>query len=218
MINTIIFDMDGTVLNTVDDLTVSMNYVYEKFGMPSHTPEEYKAAFGSGVRRAFEQTMPEGTEDETVNEMLPVFKKHYDKHCLDKTAPYEGIIELMNELKEKGYKMAIVSNKIDSAVKELQDKFFDGVCDVALGEKDGVRRKPAPDMVEEAMKILGSTKEESLYIGDSEVDLQTAKNSDLPCIAVLWGFRTKEFLEEHEADCFAREPSEVAKILQQKNS
>ena len=166
-INTVIFDMDGTVLNTLDDLTTSVNYTMEKFGFPQRKLDEYRRAFGSGIRRTIELTVPEGTSQEVIDEMVPVFKEHYDVHCLDKTGPYVGIIELMRELKKRGYKMAIVSNKIDSAVKELNQKFFSEVIEVAIGEQDGIKRKPAPDMVVKAMDELGSSAEEAVYIGDS---------------------------------------------------
>ena len=213
MIDTIIFDMDGTVLNTLDDLTVSVNYVLEKFGMPLRTMEEYRLFFGSGIRRALELATPEGTSDDVIDEMLPVFKEHYDEHCLDKTGPYAGILELMKELKSKGYKMAIVSNKIDSAVKELNERFFSQYVDVAIGEKDGIRRKPAPDTVIQALAELGSSKDAAVYIGDSEVDYQTAVNSGLPCISVLWGFRDKDFLLDIGATTFASTPADICDLL-----
>jgi phosphoglycolate phosphatase len=212
-INTVIFDMDGTVLNTLDDLTTSVNYTMEKFGFPKITLEEYRRAVGNGIRKAIELTVPEGTSQEVIDEMVPVFKEHYDVHCLDKTGPYAGIIELMRELKKRGYKIAIVSNKIDSAVKELNQKFFFEVVEVAIGEQDGIKRKPAPDMVVKAMDELGSSADEAVYIGDSEVDFATAKNSNLPCISVLWGFRDKAYLEEIGANIFAEEPSDVLEIL-----
>ena len=212
-INTVIFDMDGTVLNTIDDLAASVNYAMEKFGFPLRTVDDYRRAVGNGIRRAIELTVPEGTSQEVIDEMVPVYKEHYDVHCLDKTRPYDGIIELMRELKKRGYKMAIVSNKIDSAVKELNQKFFSEAIEVAIGEKPGVKRKPAPDTVFEALKELGSTADEAIYIGDSEVDFATANNSGLPCISVLWGFRDKEFLEEIGASVFAVQPGDVLEIL-----
>ncbi len=212
-INTIIFDMDGTVLNTLDDLTVSVNYVLRKFGFPERTLEDYRRFFGNGIRQALELAVPEGTPESVIDEMLPVFKEHYDEHCLDKTSPYEGIPELMRELKHRGYKMAIVSNKIDSAVKELNEKFFSEYVEVAIGEKEGIKRKPAPDTVILALKELGSTKEEAVYIGDSEVDFQTAVNSELPCISVLWGFRDKDYLMDIGATIFADKPSDVLEML-----
>ena len=212
-INTVVFDMDGTVLNTIDDLATSVNYAMEKFGFPQRTVEDYRRAVGNGIRRAIELTVPGGTSQEVIDEMVPVFKEHYDEHCLDKTRPYDGIIELMIELKKRGYKMAIVSNKIDSAVKELNQRFFSEAIEVAIGEKPGVNRKPAPDMVWEALKELGSTEDEAVYIGDSEVDFATANNSNLPCISVLWGFRDKDLLEEIGAQVFAEKPSDVLEIL-----
>ena len=213
MITTIVWDMDGTVLNTLIDLRDSVNYVLRKYNMPEHTIEEYRRYFGSGIRYALECAVIEGTPSETIDEMLPIFKEHYDIHCLDNTCPYDGILDAMKKLKEKGYKMAIVSNKIDSAVKELNEKFFKEYVDVAIGETPGTKRKPAPDMVEQALKELGSSKEESIYIGDSEVDLQTAKNSNLPCISVLWGFRDRDYLIEQGATTFAETPEELVQLL-----
>jgi phosphoglycolate phosphatase len=214
-INTIVFDMDGTVLNTLEDLTISVNYVLEKFGMPKRTLEEYRMFFGNGIRHALELSLPEGTSPEILDEMVPVFREHYDRHCLDNTRPYDGILDLMKELKDRGYKMAIVSNKIDSAVKELNSRFFSDFVDVAIGEKPGIRRKPAPDTVIEALKELNSNVNETVYIGDSEVDYATAENSGLRCISVLWGFRDKEYLEEIGADVFAEKPGDILSILEQ---
>ena len=211
--NTIIFDMDGTVLNTLDDLTVSVNYVLSQFNYPVHEASEYRKYFGNGIRYAFECAVPKGTAASVIDEMLPIFKEHYDKHCLDKTRPYDGIIELMSELKRQGYKMAIVSNKIDSAVQELNERFFSENVSVAVGEKEGVKRKPAPDTVLEALRMLGSSKDEAVYVGDSEVDFQTACNTGIPCISVLWGFRDKDFLIENGATIFVSKPSDVISIL-----
>ena len=213
IINTIVFDMDGTVLNTIDDLTVSMNYVLDKFNMPGHTMEEYRMFFGNGIEFALRKSVPEDTPSDVIKEMISVFKEHYDIHCLDNTKPYDGILSLMNELKQQGYKMAIVSNKIDSAVKELNEKFFSGVVDVAIGEKPGIKRKPAPDTVLEALKELKSNINEAVYVGDSEVDFATAQNSGLPCISVLWGFRDKKYLEKIGADTFAEKPEDIIKLL-----
>ena len=216
-ITTIVFDMDGTVLNTLDDLTVSVNYVLEKFGIPTRTKEEYRQFFGNGIRYAFRCAVPESVSEETIDAMLPIFREHYDQHCLDKTGPYDGILELMKELKARGYKMAIVSNKIDSAVKELNERFFSEYVSIAIGEKPGINRKPAPDTVFAALNALGATKEEAVYIGDSEVDLQTARNSELPCIAVLWGFRDKELLIKNGASVFAEKPGDIPAILESMN-
>ncbi len=215
-VNTVIFDMDGTVLNTLEDLTVSVNYVLSKFNMPDHSEEEYRKFFGNGIKYALKCAVPEETPEEVIEEMLPIFREHYNEHCHDRTKPYDGIIELMSMLKANGYKMAIVSNKIDSAVKELNDRFFSEYVDVAIGEKAGIKRKPAPDTVLAALDELGSKKEAAVYIGDSEVDLQTALNSELPCISVLWGFRDKDFLISKGASVFAETPEEVYDILKKK--
>ena len=215
-VNTVIFDMDGTVLDTLEDLTVSVNYVLSKFNMPEHSEEEYRKFFGNGIKYALKCAVTEETPEEVIEEMLPIFREHYNEHCLDRTKPYDGIIELMSMLKANGYKMAIVSNKIDSAVKELNDRFFSEYVDVAIGEKAGIKRKPAPDTVLAALDELGSKKEAAVYIGDSEVDLQTALNSELPCISVLWGFRDKDFLISKGASVFAETPEEVYDILKKK--
>lgn len=213
MITTVIFDMDGTVLNTLDDLATSVNYVLTRFGMPTHCTEDYRLYFGNGIRYALQCAAPSGTEEKAIDQMLPVFRDHYNAHCLDRTGPYEGILELMRCLREHGFKMAIVSNKIDSAVKELNAKFFRDYVDVAIGEREGIRRKPAPDTVLQALAELKSTKDEAVYVGDSEVDMQTASNAGLPCITVLWGFRDKEFLTEQGATVFATTPKEVFDLL-----
>ena len=212
-ITTIIFDMDGTVLNTLDDLTDSVNYVFSKFGLPARSRDEYRQFFGNGIGYAMKCAAPEGTPDSLIEEMIPVFKEYYDIHCLDKTGPYDGIIDLMKELRNSGCKMAIVSNKIDSAVKELNERFFSEYVPVAIGERPGVNRKPAPDTVFTALAELGSSTDEAVYIGDSEVDLMTAKNSNLPCIAVLWGFRDKEFLIKNGASAFAKTPEDIISYL-----
>ena len=210
----VVFDMDGTVLNTLDDLTDAVNYVFSKFDLPPRSRDEYRKFFGNGIGYAMKCAAPEGTADSLFNEMIPVFREYYDIHCLDKTRPYEGILELMKALKDKGYKMAIVSNKIDSAVKELNERFFSEYVSVAIGEKPGIKRKPAADTVLAALDELGALRDEAVYIGDSEVDLQTARNSGLPCIAVLWGFRDKDHLIENGATTFANTPKDVISILE----
>lgn len=213
-IDTVIFDMDGTVLNTLEDLTDAVNHVFSQFDLPPRTIDEYRKFFGNGIGYAMRCAAPEGTPDELIDKMIPVFREYYDKHCLDKTRPYDGILELMKTLKAKGYKMAIVSNKIDSAVKELNDRFFSDYVSVAIGEKAKVRRKPAPDTVIAALKELRSERSEAVYIGDSEVDLKTAQNSGVPCIAVLWGFRDRDHLTENGAVSFAEKPADVLSVLE----
>lgn len=209
----IIFDMDGTVLNTIEDLTVSMNHALAEFNMPERTVEEFRSFFGSGARVAMERAVPAGTPSETIDRMMPVFKEHYDVHCLDRTRPYDGIPELMRQLQNRGCKMAIVSNKIDSAVKELNERFFSGLINVAIGERPGIKRKPAPDTVFEALKELGSSKSDAVYVGDSEVDFETAENAGIPCISVLWGFRSREFLTGIGAEMFAEKPEDILGMI-----
>ncbi len=207
--------MDGTVLNTLDDLADSVNHVFSQFGLPARERDEYRRFFGNGIGYAMKCAAPDDTSDSLIDRMIPVFRQYYDKHCLDKTLPYAGILELMKTLHDQGYKMAIVSNKIDSAVKELNDRFFSEYIGVAIGEKAGIKRKPAADTVMAALDELGSSIDEAVYIGDSEVDVQTAKNAKIPCITVLWGFRDKAFLIKNGATTFASTPSEIAELIRQ---
>ena len=212
-IDTVVFDMDGTVLNTLQDLTVSVNFVLQKVGFPPRTEEEYRRFFGSGIAYALKCAVPEGTPDSVIDGMIPLFKEHYDRHCLDSTGPYDGVLPLMKRLRDSGYRLAIVSNKIDSAVKELNRRFFSEYVEVAIGEGEGVKRKPAPDTVFRALKELGKTKESAVYVGDSEVDYQTAVNAGIPCVSVLWGFRDRDFLVRHGATLFAETPDQVLSAL-----
>ena len=208
-IDTIIFDMDGTVLNTLEDLTDSVNYVLEKFGFPKRTLTEYRRFFGNGIRYAISCAVPPGTPEKTIDEMIPVFKEYYDIHCLDKTRPYEGITAALKALKDNGFKLAIVSNKIDSAVKELNERFFREYVDAAIGEKPGIRRKPHEDMVLTCLSMLNSSRDHAIYVGDSEVDMETAKNAKIPCILVLWGFRDRDFLIEKGAKILVEKPCDI---------
>lgn len=209
----VIFDMDGTVLDTLDDLTDTLNYALTKNNLPTHTRDEVKTYVGNGVKVMMQKAVPENTSKEVMDSMFAHFKEYYKDHCNDKTHAYEGIPELMQYLKNAGIKLAIVSNKIDSAVKDLNNLHFNGMVDEAIGERKGVNKKPAPDMVFEAMEKLNVTKDEAVYIGDSDVDYATAKNSGLPCISVLWGFKSREFLESLGADCFAETPDDIKRIL-----
>ncbi len=211
-IDTVIFDMDGTILNTIDDLHDSVNYALSKLNYPTRSLEEVLSFVGNGIGRLVELSLPSGHSSEEFERAFAEFKEYYSVHMNDKTRPYEGICALMSRLKKAGYKMAIVSNKFQEGVTELREKYYTDV-DVALGEQMGVPKKPAPDTVYMALEMLGSKKETAVYIGDSEVDLQTAQNAGLPCIAVLWGFRTKEQLEKAGATVFASKPREIDKII-----
>ena len=208
---TVIFDLDGTLLYTLEDLKDAVNYALSEKGYSTHTLDEMRRYFGNGIAYAIKQAEP-GLSEEELTELVKLFRSYYGEHCMDKTGPYPGIPELVKKLSEEGYKMAIVSNKVDSAVKELAKQFFPEIT-VAIGERAGIRRKPAPDTVIQAMEELGVTKEESVYIGDSEVDLVTARAAGLPCISVLWGFREKALLEAEGATCFVESAEEIPWIL-----
>lgn len=213
--NTIIFDMDGTLLDTLDDLTNSVNFALKQFGMKEFSKTEIKMRVGNGVRTLLSRVVPDGEKNPQFEDVFTVFKKHYGEHCNDMTAPYEGICELLQKLKQEGYSIAIVSNKLDSAVKDLCNMHFKGLVDVAVGERDGIARKPAPDMILAAMDELGQNENDksAVYIGDSEVDLETARQAGLPCVSVLWGFRDRDFLEEQGAMLFAVIPEDVLRFL-----
>lgn len=210
---TIIFDMDGTLLNTLEDLTDATNYALRELGMPERTIEEVRTFVGNGVQKLIERAVPGGLNNPQFEETFAKFKEYYGVHCNDKTGPYEGVLALLRELKEEGYALAIVSNKLDSVVKELAEVYFEGIVPVAIGEREGVAKKPAPDMVHAALKELDAAPESAVYVGDSEVDLMTAENSGLPCISVLWGFRDEEFLRESGAVNIARTPQEMKKFI-----
>lgn len=211
MINptTYIFDLDGTLLDTLQDLKASTNHALHSHGLPERTTEEVRQFVGNGVRKLIERAVPENTPQEVLEAVFADFRKHYMDHCLDATAPYPGIIDMLRRLKAQGKRMAIVSNKLDPAVKELNERFFKEYIDLAVGESDTVRRKPAPDMVNTILQTLGIAKEEMVYVGDSEVDLQTARNAGVGCISVLWGFRDKEILIANGATTFAKTPEEI---------
>ena len=212
---TVVFDLDGTLLDTLQDLANAVNYALEQQGMPKRTLEEVRQFVGNGVRLLMIRAVPDGERNPLFEETFALFKEYYGKHCNDNTKPYAGVVELIETLKEKGYAVAIVSNKIDFAVKELNEIYFEGIVQAAIGEREGVARKPAPDMVHTALAELGKPADTAVYIGDSDVDVMTAKNSGLPCISVLWGFRDKEFLMEHGATNFAEKPEDIVKFLEQ---
>lgn len=204
-----IFDLDGTLLNTLDDLAASVNATLTHFGYPTRTTKEVCAFIGNGIKLLMLRSL--GYEPENFSEILQFFKDYYSKHSTEQTKPYDGVLELLRRLKSQGKKLAIVSNKSDLATKKLSKEFFNGLVDIALGENEenGIRKKPAPDSVELALKQMGIGKEKAVYIGDSDVDIQTAKNAGLPCISVTWGFRDENFLRANGGDCFAHSPSEI---------
>ena len=209
-----IFDLDGTALDTLEDLTQSVNYALRQFAMPERRKEEVRMMIGNGVRLLIERAVPDGTKDAVTIQVFKIFREHYLEHSLDNTRPYPGILELFAKLKHRGSKIAIVSNKLQPAVTDLVDRFFSDYVDVAIGERVGMRRKPAPDMVLEAMRQMGLKPlvqgvQEAVYVGDSDTDILTAQNSGLPCISVSWGFRDKEFLLSHGATTIVERPDEI---------
>ncbi len=206
---TVIFDMDGTILYTLDDLTDAVNYAMNKTGFALKTVEEIKGFVGNGIKKLVERCMPENYSEEDFLKAYEYFSEYYKDHCYDKTKPYEGINELIGELKRLGIKTAVVSNKDDYGVKALCDVFFKGLFDVQKGVRDNLAKKPAPDLCEEALKELGEKRENAVYVGDSDVDFLTAKNSSLNFIGVSWGFKGKEFLRKLGAENIADTPKEV---------
>ncbi len=212
--NSVVFDLDGTLLDTLGDLRDSVNFALEKNGLPKRTTEEIRSFVGNGIRLLIERSVPENTPSEITDQCFSDFKEYYKDHSAILTKAYDGIIDLMNELKSKGVKIAVVSNKADFAVKTLMEDYFSGRYDCAYGERSGVPRKPEPDSVFGAISEMGADAENTVYIGDSEVDVETSKNAKLPCIAVTWGFRDKEVLEGLSPEYIADSPRDILRIIE----
>lgn len=212
---TIIFDLDGTLMNTLDDLTISTNHALSQMGFTTRTIDEVRQFLGNGVRTLIEMALPEKTTEDTIERTISCFLQHYTSHCKDHSRPYDGILELLSSLKKMGVKMAIVSNKPDVEVKKLNAEHFAEFIDVALGEneKSGIPRKPSPAMVYEAINQLGAEPEKSLYVGDSDVDILTARNAGIDCLSVTWGFKTAEFLSQFGATKMIDSPSEMLEVI-----
>lgn len=214
MIKTVIFDLDGTLLNTLDDLADSVNYALSAFGMPERELSEIRSFVGNGVAVLVKRSVPDGTDENTQKEVFALFREHYLKNLNNKTAPYPGVTELLDRLRERGIKTGVVSNKLHEAVVSLcRDAFGDRIdCPRgAAGESD---RKPCPDNVYRCMEALCAEKGSTLYVGDSEVDIKTAENADLPCVSVLWGFRTKEELLASGGRLFISSPEELFDVIE----
>lgn len=209
--STYIFDLDGTLLDTLADLAAAVNYALRQHGMPEHTIDDVRRFVGNGVRKLMERAIPDGEKNPDFEATFATFREYYMHHSLDTTRPYPGIIDTLEALKAKGCRLAVVSNKMMAATKELCQHFFAETIEVAIGENEaaGIRKKPAPDTVFEALRQLGEEKDSAVYVGDSDVDLETANNSGLPCISVLWGFRDRDFLIQHGAKTFISAPSEL---------
>lgn len=205
----VIFDLDGTLLNTLEDLKDSLNYALEKSGYPARSLEEVRRFVGNGIRKLIERGVPEGTEIPDIDTVHKDFTGHYAVHCADKTRPYDGIPELLHSLRAAGCKTAVVSNKADYAVQELCRQYFDGLFDLAVGERKNILKKPAPDSVYEVLRQLKVEKNYAVYVGDSEVDIETARNAGLHSIIVDWGFREREFLMEKGAETIVSKPQDI---------
>lgn len=208
---TYIFDLDGTLLDTLGDLAASVNYALRTHGMPEHSVDDVRRFVGNGVRLLMERAVPDGAQNPRFDEAFATFRDYYMQHSLDTTQPYAGIPETLAALRTQGCRIAVVSNKMMAATQELCRHFFPDTVEVAIGEHEaeGICKKPAPDTVYAALRELGVGKESAVYVGDSDVDIQTAHNAGLPCISVLWGFRDRDFLMQHGAETFVSAPREL---------
>ena len=212
----VIFDLDGTLLDTLQDLDISTNYALESFGYPKRTTEEIRQFVGNGIEKLIERSTPANISANERKRVLDCFKSHYAKHCEDHTAPYEGITDLLENLIAKKLPIAVVSNKIDSAVQSLCYKYFGDCFSFTVGEREGIRRKPYPDSVLEVLSKAKIAPSDAVYIGDSEIDILTARNAGTDMICVTWGFRDKDFLLKSGAEFFADSTVQLKKLLFEK--
>ena len=213
MTKAIVFDLDGTLLDSLTDLAASTNYALRSCGMPEHSIDDVRRFVGNGVRMLMTRAVPDGESNPRFDEAFSVFRQHYMQHCLDTTCPYPGIMDALARLKEKGMMLAIVSNKMQAATEELRQHFFSQYIDVAIGESAAIRKKPAPDTVNEALRLLGISHDEAIYVGDSDVDIDTARAAMMPCASVLWGFRDRQFLLNHGATRLLSSPEELLSLV-----
>lgn len=209
----VIFDLDGTLLDTLDDLADAVNWALEQEQLPRRTREEVRAFVGNGIRNLIERAVPAGTEAAQTDRVFAGFKARYAGHCADKTRPYPGILELLARLRAEGIRTAVVSNKADFAVQTLCRDYFHGLVDCAVGERAGIPKKPAPDSVQEVLRALEIPREQAVYVGDSDVDVLTARNAGMDGILVLWGFRDRQTLERAGAKTFAATAEELCAAL-----
>ena len=209
MIDTILFDLDGTLLDTLTDLHASVNWALTHCGFPEKSIHEVRAFVGNGAKSLMTLSAPAGSDDGTIDRLLLLFEEHYKVHSLDHTAPYEGVLPMLDGLKKEGFAMAVVSNKPDFATEELCRRFFSPQVTVSVGQKASLPKKPAPDMPLEALRLLNGRHESCLYVGDSEVDVKTAKNAGLPLLAVNWGFRSDAQLRAAGAEYIFSDPQSL---------
>ena len=209
----VLFDLDGTVLDTVDDIASALNRALKNRGFAGISREQAEAFLGNGTRRLVEQALPADCPEDVKEAVIGEYKELYEAFCHQQTKPYKGMVELMKSLRAAGVKTAIVSNKPDSMVRILEQVYYPGIPDMVLGERAGLARKPAPDMVVYAMKAIGAKAEHSVYVGDTEVDILTARNAGLGCISVPWGFRSRQQLVEAGACPIADSVEELGRYL-----
>lgn len=209
----VIFDLDGTLLYSLEDLMNSVNFALAVFGYELRTMEEISSYVGNGVQYLLRQAVPDNISEEDFQLCFECFKDHYSKHCCDKTRPYDGVIEMLKILKAKGVKVGIVSNKYQSAADETCKHYFDGLYDMVLGESDVCRRKPSPDGINIMCEKFGVEKNEAIFFGDSEVDIKTGDNAGVYCVSVLWGYRDRDFLSRNGAKLFVSNPLDITNII-----
>ncbi len=216
MLKAVVFDMDGTILDSLDDLKNSINRALRENGLPERSRSDVRAYLGKGMVYLAHKCVPEGTDPETETKVLNFHKEYYPLHCAELTKPYPGITELLTYLKNAGIKTAVVSNKTDQNVKRLAEDYFDGLFTVTVGAREGVPRKPSPELIDIALEELRVSKDEAIYIGDSDIDVATAKASELDMITVLWGFRDKPELIEAGANLFAEDVDELRRLIDER--
>ena len=214
MFKVAIFDLDGTLLNTLDDLANACNYALNKFSFPTHNVEEYKKFIGNGIYKLVERAVPNNKKDkETVEKVLETFSNYYNEHMIDMTKPYDGIVDILDELRAKGIKLAVVSNKKHEFTIEIVKKYFGDRFDIVFGHRENYKEKPDPTSVLEVIEKLNILKSECIYIGDSNVDILTAKNAGVKSVGVSWGFRDREELANEGANYLADNNIELLNII-----
>lgn len=209
----ILFDLDGTLLDTLEDMCDSVNHVMETFGYPAHSIEKVRSFIGNGIRKLIERALPEGTDREICELALAEYRRYYGENCMVKTRPYEGIPELLSALKERGCRIGVVTNKNAEAAEKLCSHYFPETVEVVMGQRDSLPKKPDPAMVRAAMEQMGVSGKKAVYIGDSETDIETAANSQMDCIICLWGFREEEYLLRKGAETTVRQAAEIADLV-----
>ena len=209
----VLFDMDGTILDTLQDLAGSVNWALRACGLPERSFGEVRLFLGSGIFNLIRRSVPEGTPKEKEDEVRTVYKTHYEQHCSDTTKPFDGIPRVMEELRRRGYKLACVSNKPDDDVARLAEQHFSGLLDDWSGPLPGMPIKPAPDLCDRILDRAGLTRAEAVYVGDTEVDIETARNAGMDCIVCAWGFRDEDLLKKNGAKTIIHRPEELLDLL-----